>query len=252
MGIIMNSVSEERDYRVIRPTPDCFCMELHMHTSQSSACGMGTPAEMVAAYLQAGYDGILLTDHFLNGNTCVDRSQPWEKQIDDYCLAYEMAKAEGDKVGLAVYFGYEFNYYTTEFITIGMDKNWLKAHPEIMTMTPEEYLQLVRRDGGINIHAHPFREEKYIHTHRFYPDLVDAVEVLNLGNKKQVFNDRAYEYAVKHHLPMTSGSDCHSPKGKKGAGIALEKKPESIQDIISCIRSGKGYKVLGLPFSEQK
>ncbi len=242
----MNSISEDRVYRLQRPATDCFCLELHMHTSQSSACGMGTPEEMVQAYLQAGYDGILITDHFLNGNTCVDLSQPWEKQIDDYCLAYEKAKAEGDRIGLSVFFGFEFNYDTTEFVTIGMDKAWLKAHPEIMWIPVEEYLKLVRKDGGINIHVHPFREEKYIHTQRFYPDLVDAVEVLNLGNKKQEFNDKAMEYAKKHGLPMTSGSDCHSPRGKMGAGIAMQKRPESIQDIIDCIRSGKGYTVLGL------
>ena len=217
-----------------------------MHTSQSSACGQGTPEEMVQAYRHAGYDGIIVTDHFMNGNSCIDRTLPWTEQVRAYCLSYEKALAEGRKCGLSVFFGYEFNYDTTEFITLGLDKAWLLAHPEIMTIPIEEYLTLVRESGGINIHAHPFREASYIRAHRFYPDLVDAVEVINLGNRDPKYNRLALEYARKHHLPMTSGSDCHSPFGLMGAGIALDKKPDSIEDIVRAIKAGSGYTVLGL------
>ncbi len=236
----------DKTFHLVRPSGAVFCLETHMHTSQSSACGMGTPEEMVMAYKNAGYDGIIVTDHFMNGNSSVDRSLPWEEQIDLYCLAYEKAKKYADEVGFQVYFGYEFNFYATEFITLGLDKSWLKAHPEIMTIPIEEYLKLVRSEGGINIHAHPFREERYIHQLRLYPDLVDAVEVFNLGNKDPMFNEKAVRFAEENHLPMTSGSDCHLPKGRKGAGIALDHVPSGLVDIMQCIRTGKGYTLLGV------
>ena len=236
-----NSISR----KLVRPNRECFCIELHMHTSQSSACGRGTPEQMVRTYKEAGYDGIVVTDHFMNGNTCVDRDLPWEEQVDSYCLAYEKAKIEGDKIGLSVFFGFEYNYFTTEFITLGLDKAWIKAHPEILHMEPQEYLTLVRKSGGLAIHAHPYREASYISVHRFYPEYVDAVEVINLGNRDDKYNQFALRYAREHNLPMTSGSDCHSPRGQIGAGIAMNERPEKIEDIVRCIKSGTGYTLLG-------
>ncbi len=241
----MRSERNEQSFHLIKPREHCFCLETHMHTSQSSACGRGAPEEMVLAYKQAGYDGIIVTDHFMNGNSCIDRSLPWEEQVDRYCLAYEKAKQCGDEIGFSVFFGFEFNYLTTEFITLGVGKDWLKAHPEIMTIPVEDYLTLIRDHGGMNIHAHPFREARYITEHRFYPDLVDAVEVINLGNHDPIYNSKALHYAQEHALPMTSGSDCHAPDHHMGAGLAMDQRPSGIKDIMDTIRSGQGYTLLG-------
>jgi len=241
----MERDKNEQGCELIRPGTECFCLETHMHTSQSSACGRGTPEEMAEAYKKAGYDGIIVTDHFMNGNSCIDPSLSWTEQVDCYCLAYEKAHRYGEKIGLSVFFGYEYNYNATEFITLGLEKKWLKAHPEIMTMPLEEYLRLVKKEGGLLIHVHPFREASYISKQRFFPDLTDAVEVINIGNKDKIFDRKARDFAIEHHLPMTSGSDCHAPWGKKGAGIAMDHKPSGIEDIMNCIRSGKGYTLLG-------
>ena len=52
--------------------------EMHSHTNWCSACGNSSPEEMAAAYWDAGYAGMVITDHFLSGNSAVDRSLPWE------------------------------------------------------------------------------------------------------------------------------------------------------------------------------
>ena len=46
-----------------------FLYETHVHTIKASACAWNTPKEMVQAYKQAGYAGMILTDHFIKGNT---------------------------------------------------------------------------------------------------------------------------------------------------------------------------------------
>ena len=38
--------------------------ELHMHTSEGSACARNTGAEMVDFYANMGYAGMVVTDHF--------------------------------------------------------------------------------------------------------------------------------------------------------------------------------------------
>ena len=40
--------------------------ELHMHTSDTSRCGRSPAADMVAAYKQKGFTGVVATDHLMN------------------------------------------------------------------------------------------------------------------------------------------------------------------------------------------
>ena len=92
-----------------------YLYETHMHTSEASACAGSTGAQMARAYKEAGYTGIIVTDHFFYGNTSVDRSLPWEEWVRRFCLGYEHAKAEGERIGLSVFFGWEACYEGTEF-----------------------------------------------------------------------------------------------------------------------------------------
>ena len=41
-----------------------FTIETHLHTAQGSACAVSTGEEMARAHKAAGYDAIILTDHF--------------------------------------------------------------------------------------------------------------------------------------------------------------------------------------------
>lgn len=81
--------------------------ETHLHTCQSSACGRSTGAEHARYYKSIGYTGIIVTDHFFGGNTAASRSGDWEKRVNEFCAGYEDAKAEGDRIGLDVFFGWE-------------------------------------------------------------------------------------------------------------------------------------------------
>ena len=74
-----------------------FLYETHMHTAEVSACATGSGAQMVRAYVSLGYAGMIVTDHFFNGNTAISASLPWEKRVDQFCKGYENALDEGKK-----------------------------------------------------------------------------------------------------------------------------------------------------------
>ena len=175
-----------------------YLYETHMHTKEASACSHNTAVEMARAYKEAGYTGIIITDHFFYGNTAIDRKLPWKDWVEQFCLGYEHAKEEGDKIGLQVFFGWESGYRGTEFLVYGLDQEWLLLHPEIKDATVEEQYRLVHEGGGIVSHAHPFREEVYIPEIRQFPQFVDAVEGINttqtsprrLGHKNPAFNEQ--------------------------------------------------------------
>lgn len=220
-----------------------YLYDTHMHTSEGSACGSATGAEQARAYAQAGYTGIIVTDHFFYGNTAVDRKLAWSDWVEAYCKGYEHAKAEGDKIGLQVFFGWESCIHGTEFLVYGLDKQWLLAHPEIKDATVEEQLALVHEGGGMISQPHPFREASYLTGIHLFPYHIDAVEGYNashssleLISKKRCpqFNDRALYYAEQYGLPLTAGSDQHSTHMLYG-GMVFPRRLQDIHDFTRAV-----------------
>lgn len=213
-----------------------------MHTDSGSLCSRISAKEQVRQYKEAGYDGIVVTDHFVNGNSAVDRRLSWHEQMDMQFRGYREAAEAGAKCGLRVYEGTEFAYCGTEFIILGLGCQWFKEHPEIAYTTPERFLPVFRAVGAAVIHAHPYREASYISEVRLFPELVDAVEGYNLHNLPE-WNEKAMLYAAENSLPVTSGSDCHD-YGTLGAGIRLDREPDDAIDLAEIIKSGRGWECI--------
>ena len=218
--------------------------ETHMHTSEASACAKCSGYEMATKYKEMGYDGIIITDHFFNGNTCIPRNMPWEERIERFSQGYENALEQGAKIGLKVFFGWEFNNRCTEFLTYGLDKKWLLSNPDILKWDLNQYFEKVHADGGFISHAHPFREAPYIPEIRLFPNDVDAVEVINTSHVDSRFNKLALEYANKYALPNLSGSDAHTTKQEIWGGVEFDYELNSIEDFINAVKT-KSYNVLG-------
>ena len=228
------------------PSINGYKLETHMHTSESSACGCVNAKDMVKMYKLAGYDGIIVTDHFINGNSAVNRSLPWKQQMDEFFLGYETAYEAGRQIGLKVFQGLEYAYYGTEFIVMGLGKEWFYNHPDITSYKPEEFIPFFRKEGGFVIQVHPFRERSYIREIRLYPELVDAIETINIGNTVADEDRKAREMAIKYNKPQTAGSDAHFFARRFGAGVCLDKVPDTIYDVMNTLRSGKDYSLFNV------
>ncbi len=214
--------------------------ETHMHTSESSKCGKSTAVEMVRSYKEQGYTGIFVTDHFFNGNCAVDRSLPWAEKIALFCKGYENAKAEGDAIGLDVFFGFEYCVNGADFLIYNLDKEWLLKHPDIDRMDSREAFRLIHEDGGFIVHAHPFRERAYIHHIHLFPRDVDAVEIYNGAQRSDEFmNERAKLYAMMYELPITAGSDSHCATDAFRCAVVTEERIQEPMDYLHAIFSGE-------------
>lgn len=228
-----------------------YVYETHLHTSESSACAANTGDEMARACYEAGYTGIIVTNHFVYGNTNIDRKLPWTEWVEAFCKGFEAAKAEGDRLGLQVFFGWESCYQGTEFLIYGLDKQWLLSHPEIKDATIEEQYRMVHRDGGMVIHAHPFRKEDYIPKIRLFPEYVDGAECVNAthscklskSHNNPLFDEQAIQYAKEYDLPMTAGSDVHRTALLYG-GMAFAHKLTGIADYITAVKERREYLLL--------
>ncbi|MBR3304609.1 MAG: histidinol-phosphatase, partial [Christensenellaceae bacterium] len=58
--------------------------ETHCHTLPVSRCAKASVADTVRFYREAGYDGLFITNHFLDGNINIDRNAPYEEKIRFY------------------------------------------------------------------------------------------------------------------------------------------------------------------------
>ena len=218
--------------------------ETHMHTCQSSACGRSTGAEHARFYKERGYTGIIITDHFFGGNTAAPRRGDWKDRIEAFCAGYKDAKAEGDRIGLDVFFAWEETFEGDDYLVYGLDEEWLLAHPEVEHWTRQEQFEQVHRDGGCVIQAHPFRCWDYIHAIHLGLDLVDGVEVANGGNLP-LWDAYAQRYAEEYGLYRTTGSDNHlSQPGKTLFGIGTERRLTDIHDWVDTVLQRKPITLL--------
>ena len=217
--------------------------ELHLHTSEGSQCGHSGGAEMVDFYIEQGYAGLVVTDHFYHGNTRPDRDLAWEEYIDAYAQGYYAAKKAAEGRDFDVFFGVEEKGAGwDEYIVLGLEPEWYAKHPELREMRGKPFLELVRKAGAFIIHAHPYRERSYMKDLTVWldPYMVDAIEVRNCGNMIE-FDRRAYEYALPTGLPMTGGSDNHDAKKEDRilSGIELPFRVHTSSELIDAIRQGK-------------
>ena len=208
-----------------------------MHSSEVSGCAIKTAAAQVQHYKNKGYAGVIITDHFTNGFTNCPGYLSWNDKMRFTASGYEAAKKEGDKLGIDVFFGWEFTIRGSDFLTYGLDLDFLFAHPNIDRLPINEYSAVVRRNGGYLAQAHPYKDDYYVEykfpvDHRF----VDAIEVYNSSVPEYV-NKKAFKFANKYDLPMLAGTDSHGRHGQFHSGIELNEKAESIFDIIEAIKS---------------
>jgi predicted metal-dependent phosphoesterase TrpH len=219
--------------------------ETHCHSSQCSACAHSTAQELVHAYKDAGYAGLILTDHFIHGNTSVDAGLPWAVRMERYYGAYLDAKAEGEKLDFDVIFALEHAYGGgQEVLVYGIDLPFLLDNPDIPQLAIDEFAQRVHDYGGILIQAHPYRYGGWEVTVRL--DLVDGLEIFNAGNDP-VKNQMALHKSKEAPCILTSGADTHY-KGEPRigqAGIALPYRIHNEKELVTALKKGDHQYIIG-------
>ncbi|MBQ8552122.1 MAG: histidinol phosphatase [Clostridia bacterium] len=209
--------------------------ETHSHTAEGSKCGRIDGASLARLYKSLGYTGLVITDHFYKGNTAVPRELPWNEWVTEFVKGYENAKAEGDKIGLDVFFAWEYSAeYAADFLIYGLDANWLYENPDQIQLGTCAYLTKVREAGGIVIHAHPFRNPVKM----LLPEWCDGVEIIN-ANAAEPDNDRAKLYANSYNLRKIAGTDNHTGIREKMAGVYFTERIVDIHDFADRIKAGE-------------
>ena len=96
--------------------------ELHCHTGDVSLCAKISPEDLLRRYRDAGYSGLVITNHFSPMTFWRAGMLQTKKQVETYLSAYRrMLECAGDD--FTVLLGLELRHYATDGIWRGVEKN---------------------------------------------------------------------------------------------------------------------------------
>jgi histidinol phosphatase-like PHP family hydrolase len=221
-----------------------FKTEAHLHTYPVSSCAQLTPVEQVRLFKEAGYDTIIVSDHFSPHHfKKLGEHLTFAEKVDKLCDAYLEAKAEGDRIGLTVLFSVELSFHKNHYLLYGVTREFLKLREDIFDIDIDELYAHLKAHGITIIQAHSHRAEKCVP----HPHHVDGFEI-NFNLRKDNYNERTVKVAKEYNLPLTIGSDAHRPEDVGISATLSEEKIKSIEQYLRLVFERKLILSVGTHF----
>ena len=197
-----------------------YLYDLHIHTSESSACGETCAADIVARYKGLGYDGIVITDH-VGESALRNRGETYDEKITDVLKGYRAAKALEDE-NFTVILGMElrFRENDNDYLVYGIDEDFLRRVNLTEYEKPADFVAVAKENNLAFFQAHPFRDGMTV----LNPTILDGVEVYNGHGGHDSRNDIALAWAKKFGVRMISGSDFHYVSKAEPGGVYFEER----------------------------
>ena len=209
-------------------------IELHAHTKPVSPCSEIPPADLVQAYIDQGFHGVVITNHF---NLEYLLGLPKEEALDYYLSGYEEAKKVAEGTGLQVLLGTEvrFNEHPNEFMIYGVDRQILSECYDYLEKGLAAYRNDVKLPDSVLIQAHPFRDRML----RREPELMDGIEVFNMhpGHNSRVAQAARLAASIPGCI-KTVGTDFHHPGHQGLCALRVRQMPRDSFDMAAILRSG--------------
>ena len=214
--------------------------ELHSHTSECDLFAELSGADYARLYKEAGYDGIVITEHYFN--TFFDwhgrelEGKPHEAVIDRWLRGYRSAKAVGDEIGFTVLLGAEVRVADSinDYLVYGLSEEFFYNAPRLNEMKNLDELLSVLPDDALVVHAHPFRNGMTVKD----PSNIFGIEAYNAGTDS-FRNSLAHQFAEHYGLAKTSGSDVHRMNRFAKGGIETDRRILTMKDLTDVLRSGE-------------
>ena len=218
--------------------------ELHAHTSDCDRDAYLTAKELVHLYKQAGYDGMVITDHYIERFYTLwfpedVKGLSHEQQVKRWLKGFYNAREEGEKNGFKVLPGAEvrFNGYPNDYLIYGLHESLFYILPRLNELKNVSELMALLPESVCVVQAHPFRTDMIVENPA--PGLF-GFETFNGGTEK-IRNEMAKQYASHFGLPATSGSDTHQKDRLGKGGIMTENRICTPEDLVSVLRSGEYF-----------
>lgn len=222
--------------------------ELHSHTAECDRDARLSARELVRLYHAAGYDGMVITDHYIERFYTLwfpedVRGLTHEQQVTRWLRGYRTAREEGEKIGFTVLPGAEvrFDGRPNDYLLYGLHEEFFYTVPRLNGLSGVSELLSLLPEGVCAVHAHPFRDGMEVAD----PRGLFGIEAFN-GGTDPFRNALARTYAEHYGLAMTSGSDIHDLSRLAMGGIETQQRIRTPEDLVRVLRSGS-YRLIQNP-----
>jgi predicted metal-dependent phosphoesterase TrpH len=190
-------------------------IDLHVHSSERSACGKAPEEDQVRAAIRAGLDAVVFTDHH--------RQTPQER-LDDLNRRYAPFRVFG---------GVEITTDGEDVLVLGVrdaaleEAKW--SYPDLHTF--------VRARGGFIAMAHPFRYHAQIQLDldRYPPDAIE-LHSINTSSARQ---DQISAVAARLGIPTLCNSDAHTTDALGQYYNILASRPADEAALVALLKAGQ-------------
>lgn len=193
-------------------------IDMHLHTSEYSACASSSIKEQLHAAFENGIEAVFITDHM--------KLFP-EEQLLKYRKKYpELRIFQGIEVTVQDS-GWE------DFIVLGIHDPYINGDK----WRYRDLYNYVRKNNGYLIHAHPYRYSNKIacDTANYPPD---AVEIMSSNLTLSSISSRI-NYAKKLNCLKVVNSDSHDIRNTGRFYTEIQGWYDYEEDILNALREGK-------------
>lgn len=210
-------------------------IDTHVHTSEISPCARIDGKILVHLYKNAGYDGIVITDHYTSDYFSRLGDMLWKEKIDTFLQGYRNAFNEGRRIGLNVILGIElrFDENDNDYLIYGIKEEFLKDNTELYKYTLKTFWEFTRNKSMLIYQAHPYRSC----VSPANPAYLDGVETFNGSPRYNSENHRALSFAKDNNLEMLSGSDFHERRDLSTGGIITYELPKDSYEFVHLLKN---------------
>ncbi len=210
-------------------TPYIYKTEMHCHTLESSLrCGKVPAKEIVDAYREAGYDTLIVTDHF-GGKHVSEKGTEY-----DICVFLEGFKtAQNYCPDFNVLLGMEINLCENrnDYLVYGITEEIIREFPRMHELCISDFCDFAHEKGLLVYQAHPFRNGQTI----VPPVVVDGIESFNAHPRHDSRNSIAQSWAELYNKKTISGSDAHQKQDLARGGIKTRLKITNQHELLSVL-----------------
>lgn len=187
--------------------------DFHIHTKYSMDCEMELD-DIIERVQKSGLDCIAITDHgTVEGALKLREIAPFK-----VIVAEEVLTPNGEIMGM----------FLEETVPSGI--------------SVDQAIKQIKEQGGVVCLPHPFDPFRGLSLSAgevdALADRIDVVEVFNARSPVNSTADKALEYAARHSLPGTAGSDSHSLREIGGTYVEMPDF-ENIEEFLTALRQGR-------------
>ena len=183
-------------------------IETHCHSVGGSGCAFCTNTDIISAYREKGYDGIILTNHYSKHVSETSYKGLNNKQrVDAFFNLYKTLKNQAENCNFKVFWGVEIRCLPTltEYMVLGVDESFLYDNPEVYNLSQEELFALCESAGAFMYQTHPFRAGVQVGD----PKCMHGAECFNGHFHHINHNAIANDFCEKNGLVKMYGTDFH-------------------------------------------